>query len=95
VAVIRTVLKIPLPDKEHELHVVREDRDPFILLPITKPGAKWVKSRSTVRLPARDAMRLGKFLCGISEIDGVKTERVERETTLPGPELETDTTDDG
>jgi len=84
-AIIRTILKIPLPDGEHEIHVVKEDRNRMVLFSLVQPGDDWsVRNRPTLKLPQTDAMRLGKFLCGIQDIDGITTERIEREVTKPG-----------
>ena len=38
-AIIRTVLKIPLPDGTHELHAVREDRGRYVLLSVVEVAA--------------------------------------------------------
>lgn len=82
---VRTILKIPLPDSKHELHVIRpNNEDPVLFSIVTKDDDWSVRNRPTVKLPKQDAIRLGKFLCGIQSIDGVMTETIERETTKPG-----------
>jgi hypothetical protein len=85
VAYVRTILKLPLDDDKHELHVIRPNNDDPVLLSITTVGdASAVRIRPTVRMSKYNAEKLGKFLCGIQTIDGVQTERIERETTKPG-----------
>lgn len=84
-AYVRTILKISLPDDKHELHVIRPSNDDPVLFSLVTRDEAWsVRSRPTVRLPHEDAIRLGKFLCGIQSIDGVTTERIEREITARG-----------
>lgn len=81
-AYVRTILKIPLDDGVHELHVIRPSNDDPVLFTLATISDDWsVRNRPTVKLSKDDAMRLGKFLCGIQTIEGVLTERIERETT--------------
>jgi len=92
-AVFRSILKVPLPDGEHELHVVQEDRIDEVLFTLIRYSdeKKSMRLRPTLKMPKREAEKLGKFLLGIREIDDVTTESVTREVTKPGvkPELET------
>jgi hypothetical protein len=90
---VRTILKIPLPDDKHELHIIRPSNDDPVLFSLVGVEDDWsVRNRPTVKLPHVDATKLGKFLCGIKTIDGVTTECVEREVTKPGV---VDDNDDG
>jgi hypothetical protein len=83
---VRTILKMPLTDGKHELHIIRPSNEDPVLFSLVDNDDDWaVRNRPTLKLSKADAMRLGKFLCGVASIEGVTTERVERETTKPGP----------
>ncbi len=76
---VRTILKIPLNDQKHELHVVRP-KTGAVMLSVVNVGGDWaVRNRITVKLPRDNAIRLGKFLCDADLIDGVTTESMKRE----------------
>jgi hypothetical protein len=85
-AVFRSILRVPIGDGNYEIHIVQEDRSPDVLMSLVRRSDKGsaFRLRPTVRIPKSDAMRIGKFLLGIREIDDVVTERIERETTQPG-----------
>ncbi|UCC74967.1 MAG: hypothetical protein JSV86_10575 [Gemmatimonadota bacterium] len=85
-AIFRSILRVPLPDGEHELDFVQEDRADEVLVSVTRRSdqGKSLRLRPTIRIPKREAERIGKFLLGIKEIDDVVTEHVTREVTKPG-----------
>lgn len=82
---IRTILKIPL-GRRFELHAIRPNNsDPILISLVDVSDDDWaIRIRPTIKIPQSAAMRLGKFLCGVVDIPGVETERVEREVTKPG-----------
>jgi len=95
-AIFRSILRIVLPDGEHELDLVQEDRAPDILVSVLRRSdeAKSLRLRPTLRIPKREAERIGKFFLGIKEIDDVVTEHITREVTKPGTRVDADLDED-
>jgi hypothetical protein len=85
-AVFRSVLRVPI-DEDHELHVVKEDTSPYLLLSLVHLGEAGVKVRLTLRLKDVDAGSMAKWILGVRDARA-HVVRVEREQTQPHTDAE-------